>query len=164
MEFDGGYINYHHIGLLCDRMTCNKKLVSIFRHGINNDNIGPIAKASFEETSEMFLKAARHAELDNMRGVSANVMCGQFGYFGTGACHILLYLQAMEKANTNAATASLKDIHEEAEDILLNKNKDGDDKCSIEKITVSNFLTAANAASVSIGQTVCMNDNYDMGF
>jgi hypothetical protein len=27
-----------------------------FRHGINNDDIGPIAKASFEETPEMFLK------------------------------------------------------------------------------------------------------------
>ena len=52
-------------------------MISIFRHGINNDNIGPIAKASFEETPEMFLKAARHAELDIMRGVSANVMCGQ---------------------------------------------------------------------------------------
>ena len=49
-------------------------MVSIFRHGINNDDIGPIAKASFEETSEMFLKAARHAELDEMRGISANVM------------------------------------------------------------------------------------------
>jgi DNA-directed RNA polymerase II subunit RPB1 len=48
IEHDGTYINYHHIGLLCDRMTCNHKMVSIFRHGINNDNIGPVAKASFE--------------------------------------------------------------------------------------------------------------------
>ena len=55
----------------------------IFRHGINNDNIGPIAKASLEETPEMFLKAAKHGELDMMRGVSANVMCGQEAYFGT---------------------------------------------------------------------------------
>ena len=85
MEFDSTYINYHHISLLCDRMTCNDKMVSIFRHGINNDDIGPIAKASFEETPEMFLKAARHAELDPMRGVSANIMCGQEGYFGTSA-------------------------------------------------------------------------------
>ena len=61
-------------------MTCNDSMVSVFRHGINNDDIGPIAKASFEETPEMFLKAARHAELDSMRGVSANVMCGQEGY------------------------------------------------------------------------------------
>lgn len=85
MEFDSTYINHHHIHLLCDRMTCNQKMVSIFRHGINKDDIGPIAKASFEETTEMFLQAARHGELDNMRGVSANVMCGQEGYYGTSS-------------------------------------------------------------------------------
>ena len=40
-------------------MTCNNNFVGINRHGINNDNIGPIAKASFEETSEMF-SGAKH--------------------------------------------------------------------------------------------------------
>ena len=60
-------------------------MVSIFRHGINKVNIGPIAKASFEETTEMFLHAARHGELDELRGVSSNIMCGQEGYFGTSA-------------------------------------------------------------------------------
>ena len=64
IEFDNTYINYHHLSVLCDRMTCNQKMVSVFRHGINNDDIGPIAKASFEETPEMFMKAARHGELD----------------------------------------------------------------------------------------------------
>lgn len=85
MEFGGTYINHHHIALLCDRMTTNYDMVSIFRHGINNDDIGPIAKASFEETTEMFLRAAKHGELDEMRGVSANVMCGQEGYYGTAS-------------------------------------------------------------------------------
>jgi len=79
---DASYINYHHLSILCDRITATSKMVSVFRHGINNDDIGPIAKASFEETPEMFLRAARHAELDPMTGVSANVMCGQEGYFG----------------------------------------------------------------------------------
>ena len=65
-------------------------MVSIFRHGINNDDIGPIAKASFEETPEMFLKAARHGELDMMHGVSANIMCGQEGSFGTSAFQVYL--------------------------------------------------------------------------
>ena len=77
---DSTYINHHHIALLADRMCCNEKLVSIFRHGINKDNIGPIAKASFEETTEMFLQAAKHGEVDEMRGVSANIMCGQEGH------------------------------------------------------------------------------------
>jgi len=76
--------------MLCDRMCYNTKMVSIFRHGINNDTIGPVAKASFEETPEMFLKAARHAELDNMVGVSSNIMCGQEGYFGTGSFQVIL--------------------------------------------------------------------------
>ena len=54
------------------------------------DDIGPLAKASFEETPEMFLRAARHAEMDNMRGISANIMCGQQGYFGTNSFQVLL--------------------------------------------------------------------------
>ena len=86
------YINEHHLTLLCDRMTYSAKMISIFRHGINNDDIGPIAKASFEEAPEQFLKAARHAELDILRGVSASVMCGQEGYFGTNAFQVYLDL------------------------------------------------------------------------
>ena len=84
------YINYHHLSVLCDRICATQKMVSVFRHGINNDNIGPIAKASFEETPEMFLRAARHGELDPMTGISANIMCGQEGYFGTGMFQIVL--------------------------------------------------------------------------
>ena len=37
MEFSGVYINHHHSSLLCDRMTCNKDLVSIFRSGLLSD-------------------------------------------------------------------------------------------------------------------------------
>ena len=84
------------MSMLCDRMCATKKMVSIFRHGINNDDIGPIAKASFEETPEMFLKAARHAELDNMRGISGNVMCGQEGYFGTNSFQVLLNINKLQ--------------------------------------------------------------------
>ena len=95
LEFDGAYVNAHHMSVLCDRMTFTSKLISIFRHGINNDDIGPIAKASFEETPEMFLKAARHAELDILRGISANVMCGQEGLFGTAAFQVVLDINEM---------------------------------------------------------------------
>jgi DNA-directed RNA polymerase II subunit RPB1 len=96
IEFDGTYINSHNYSMLVDRMTFTSKMISICRHGINNDNIGPIAKASFEETPEMFLKAARHAELDIMRGVSANVMCGQEGLFGTSSFQVVLDLEEIE--------------------------------------------------------------------
>ena len=87
--FTDNKINPHHIYLLCDRMCATKKMVSVFRHGINKDDIGPIAKASFEETPEMFFKAATHGELDLLTGVSSNVMCGQKGFFGTNMFQIV---------------------------------------------------------------------------
>jgi DNA-directed RNA polymerase II subunit RPB1 len=127
IQFDGTYINYHHVSMLADRMTTNKKLVSIFRHGINNDDIGPIAKASFEETPEMFIRAAKHAELDNMRGVSANVMCGQLGYFGTSSFQIVLDVN-----KTQYLTSKILKEKQDIEFEIPNPN----DKCSISNIEV----------------------------
>jgi DNA-directed RNA polymerase II subunit RPB1 len=146
IEFDGTYINYHHLSVLCDRMTFSNKMISIFRHGINNDNIGPIAKASFEETPEMFLKAARHAELDTMRGISANVMCGQEGMFGTNAFQIVLDMEEMRK---------LEDIVVEEESTLeksIEKMFGGvdnpDDPCSTNKLMIQNNVAAIKTSDL----------------
>ena len=129
---EGGLPNTHHLSLLCDRMTYSYKMISIFRHGINNDDIGPIAKASFEETPEMFLKAARHAELDIMRGVSSNVMCGQEGYYGTNSFQIYLNLHEItSKSNTDT-----KNEIENIDDILHNDVID--DPCSTSNIIIEN--------------------------
>ena len=104
-EFTGsGYLNYHHTSLFCDRMTYTHKIIPYSRNGTNLDDIGPIAKASFEMTPEMFLKAARHGELDIMRGVSANVMCGQEGFFGTNMCQVMLDMDAVDSLAPVATT------------------------------------------------------------
>ena len=66
MEFADAFINYHHLSLLCDRMTMTKDMVPIFRSGILSDDIGPIAKATFEVHTEVLLDAARHADFDHM--------------------------------------------------------------------------------------------------
>ena len=156
IEFDSTYINYHHLSLLCDRMTCNDSMVSVFRHGINNDNIGPIAKASFEETPEMFLKAARHAELDLMRGVSANVMCGQEGFFGTAAFDVVLDIDKITQLAAEEWVAS--------DDVNMIQNAfDGlnktDEPCSINNIAIkSNIL---NIQSSNLGN---QDTDYDPGF
>ena len=44
----------------------------------------------------MFLKAARHGELDMMHGVSANIMCGQEGKFGTNSFQVYLDINEMQ--------------------------------------------------------------------
>jgi DNA-directed RNA polymerase II subunit RPB1 len=152
MDHAGVYINYHHISMLCDRMTATQKMVSIFRHGINNDDIGPIAKASFEETPEMFLRAARHAELDVMTGVSSNIMCGQEGYFGTGSFQVMLDVNKMRKLGE-------KQLNKETDISMLMTAENPDDKCSDQNIQISSTTEFVN--NIDTGD---VNDDYDIGF
>jgi len=148
------YINEHHLTILCDRMTYCYKMISVFRHGINNDDIGPLAKASFEETPEQFLKAARHAELDVVRGVSASVLCGQEGYFGTGAFQIYLNLQAMkDREGADIDTSNVNDAIETA----FGSIDDPNDPCSKSNLYINN--NANNIAEENLGD---MDDDYDI--
>ena len=141
IEFDSTYINYRHLTMLADRMTYTDKMISIFRHGINNDNIGPIAKASFEETPEMFLKAARHGELDNMRGVSANVMCGQEGYYGTSSFNVLLDNDELMNKDLYINDDENKELISNDEKIEkeFNKNIDYNKECSFENLHMNDI-------------------------
>ena len=150
--YESSYVNYHHMAMLCDRMTATEKMVSIFRHGINNDDIGPVAKASFEETPEMFLRAARHAEVDLMTGVSANIMCGQDGYYGTGSFQILLNIDKIKEASDK-----------KIDELINSKNKlhleNIDSNCSKQNIVINN--STKNITTINTGN---IDDDYDVGF
>lgn len=50
ISFDGSYVNYRHLALLCDIMTCRGHLMAITRHGINRQEVGALMRCSFEET------------------------------------------------------------------------------------------------------------------
>ena len=157
IEFDGTYINYHHFSVLCDRMTYSSKMISIFRHGINNDNIGPIAKASFEETPEMFLKAARHGELDTLRGISANVMCGQEGYFGTSCFQVILDIEEMQKLEETSEYVPV-DKDEEIEK-FFGQVDNTSDICSITNLAIQNNVISIKPIDMGIDNT-----GYNPGF
>ena len=86
----GSYVNYRHLNLLCDVMTNSGSLMSIDRFGINRAATGPLAKCSFEETTDQLFKAAVFGEIDELTGVSANIMMGQVAPAGTGRCEVLL--------------------------------------------------------------------------
>jgi DNA-directed RNA polymerase II subunit RPB1 len=90
IEFDGSYVNYRHLAILCEVMTYRGHLMAITRHGINRVETGPLMRCSFEETVDILLEAAAFAERDSMRGVSENIMLGQFSNIGTGAFTLLL--------------------------------------------------------------------------
>ena len=73
-----------HVYLLVDIMTHGGGLQSINRHGINRGDTGPLAKCSFEETTDMLTNAGMFAEKDSANGVSAAIMLGQVPLGGTG--------------------------------------------------------------------------------
>jgi DNA-directed RNA polymerase II subunit RPB1 len=156
MEFSGVYINYHHTSLLCDRMTSNRHMVSIFRTGIIEDNIGPVAKATFEVHTEVLLDAARHADFDHMRGVSANVMCGQNGFYGTNAFQLVLDMKEME--DLEDSVAEVKNAGQLIDDMFDGVNNNTD-MCPRNKIEIDN-----NIATIRREKTARCDDDYNMGF
>ncbi|XP_033231240.1 DNA-directed RNA polymerase II subunit RPB1 [Belonocnema kinseyi] len=90
LQFYGLYVNYRHLALLCDVMTAKGHLMAITRHGINRQDTGALMRCSFEETVDVLLDAASHAENDPMRGVSENIIMGQLPRIGTGCFDLLL--------------------------------------------------------------------------
>jgi len=90
ISFDGSYVNYRHLALLCDVMTAKGHLMAITRHGINRQETGVLARCSFEETVDILVEAAVHSEMDPMKGVSEAIMLGQLARIGTGAFDLLL--------------------------------------------------------------------------
>ena len=106
----GEYINQRHIELLCDVMTSSGELYAINRQGIKTSDMGPLAKSSFENTTEELIKAAIFSEKDSLTGVSANIMLGQVIKSGTGFCDILL--------DEDNLISQLNDIGEKEEEYL----------------------------------------------
>ncbi len=89
-EESGTSVNYRHVGILVDKICTKGKLMSIDRYGINKNDIGPLAKMSFEQTEDIALRAALFGERDPVLGISANVMLGAPIKAGTAFTEILL--------------------------------------------------------------------------
>ena len=90
LSFYGLYVNYRHLAMLCDVMTAKGHLMAITRHGINRQDTGALMRCSFEETVDVLMEAASHAEVDPMRGVSENIILGQMPKMGTACFDLLL--------------------------------------------------------------------------
>lgn len=111
-------VNYRHMSLLLDTMANKGVLMSIDRHGINRGDVGPLAKSSFEETTDMLINASIFGENDKVNGVSANIMLGQMPPCGTGDTEVILdedyFIQLMKEMGKDKGDT---DIVEEYGDI-----------------------------------------------
>ena len=71
-------------------MTNKGFITPINRQGINRGDIGPLAKCSFEDTTDQLIKAGIFGEKDKLQGVSSNIMLGQIIPSGTGFVDVFL--------------------------------------------------------------------------
>jgi DNA-directed RNA polymerase II subunit RPB1 len=138
--FEEGQINYRHLGLLVDVMTRAGRLMSVDRYGINKLDIGPLAKASFEETERILLKAAVFGEVDPVTGVSANIMTGQPIRGGTAFSDILLDEVALLRLQQGLPPAETLDRdetgHTQAE-LEAELESDPNDPCSSSRLRMN---------------------------
>ena len=137
VKHEGEYINTRHIELLCDIMTHKGLLFSINRQGINSGDIGPLAKSSFEDTTDQLIKASIFSEKDNLNGVSSNIMLGQQIKCGTGLTEMLLDEDKLMKEliYTGEKEEDYIDIEESDINVLLNVEEEGD--CAEENFKFS---------------------------
>jgi DNA-directed RNA polymerase beta' subunit len=159
IEFSGAYVNSHHLQLLADRMTNTISLVPIYRSGILYDDIGPIAKATFEVHTEEFLTAARHGALDHMRGISANVMTGQNGYYGTSAFQVVLDMDKLADGTSAPPPTQKSALDAMLEDF---ERLDMYSGCAREKIGIKNNIKNIVPAAAAAAAVDC--DDNDIGF
>jgi DNA-directed RNA polymerase II subunit RPB1 len=83
------YINLRHVELLVDVMLYTGNISPISRYGVHRNQSGTLTKCSFEESLDQFLKAGVYAEDENIKGVSASIICGKVASIGTGLCDMV---------------------------------------------------------------------------
>ena len=146
--FEEGQINYRHLGLLVDVMCRAGRLMSVDRYGINKLDIGPLAKASFEETERILLKAAVFGEMDPVTGVSASIMTGQPIRAGTAFSDIMLDEMAvlrLQKGLPPAAPLGGDDEGPTQDQVDQELMLDPNDMCSQSRLRLNINLPKAKA-------------------
>ena len=138
VEYEGSYINSRHIELLCDVMTSTGILLSINRQGINRGDSGPLAKCSFEDTTDQLIKSSLFGEMDKLLGVSSNIMMGQKIKAGTNSCELLFdeekFIEELSKISTDPP--NLEQVDEDI-DKMFEDDTDEDVYCNDENFDFS---------------------------
>jgi len=85
-----GEVGVRHISVMVDMMLFDGYINPDNRYGMNREQVGPLAKAAFEETVDNLGRSAVLGETDNLRGVSASIICGKAPRVGTGITEMVV--------------------------------------------------------------------------
>jgi DNA-directed RNA polymerase beta' subunit len=97
-------VNTLHVQLLVDKMTFKGKPCSITRYTMRNNDVGPLSKATFEESTDILLNAAMKTEIENNAGVSAAIISGNQPKIGTGFMGLLVDYKKLIKIDEENET------------------------------------------------------------
>ena len=84
LEEQGLEVDDRHIMLVADAMTSAGELRQIGRHGVAGEKQSILARAAFEMTVNNLLDAAIRGDVDNLTGITENIIVGQPIKLGTG--------------------------------------------------------------------------------
>ena len=84
LKEQGLEVDVRHIMLVADMMTCDGVVKPIGRHGIAGEKASVLSRAAFEVTVNHLLDAALRGDIDELSGVTENVIAGQLIRLGTG--------------------------------------------------------------------------------
>jgi DNA-directed RNA polymerase subunit A" len=82
-------VDAKHIMLAADMMTCDGEVKQIGRHGLSGEKASILARAAFEVTVNHLIDAGIRGDIDELSGVTENVIVGQPINLGTGDVHLV---------------------------------------------------------------------------
>ncbi len=89
LDEQGLDVDARHVTLIADAMTMDGEVKQIGRHGLAGEKSSVLSRAAFEVTVDNLLEAAIHGEIDELKGVTENVIVGQPIKLGTGAVKLV---------------------------------------------------------------------------
>jgi DNA-directed RNA polymerase subunit A' len=101
LDDQGLDVDLRHIMLVSDIMTSNGEVQQIGRHGISGGKSSVLARAAFEITVPTIINAAIKGESDPLKGVTENVIVGQYMPVGTGLVDVYMDFRDKKEKNVN---------------------------------------------------------------
>lgn len=99
IEARSNYVNARHVTLICDFQTSRGTLLAITAKGAAQQNVGTLAKASFEEPLPAFIDAAAFGKSEEVKNTSASIYIGKRMIMGTGIFKARFDKEALDEAD-----------------------------------------------------------------
>ena len=90
LEGEGLRVNIRHLMLVADLMAADGKIKAVGRQGISGQKDSVFARAAFEETTTHILDAAKKGTVDELKGVTENIIVGKPIPIGTGSVKLIM--------------------------------------------------------------------------